>query len=306
MDRYECEKLYIDGMSVPEISKKTGCSQDKLRAWKSRHKWDLKRSGKTPGPLPQGSPWAAATKGGGYTETPKQPKQSKPKHRNAPDRNNSSVQAISKKQLETLAENSDLNEKQKRFCFLFTKYNNATRAYREAYECDYNTARTNASILLTKPNIQTEIKHQQAIEYAALGLYNKESIIQQYYKIAFGDINDILDFKNITPMRNGEPITITETIEQDGEIISEQKPLVKTIIRLKDGAEIDGQLISSISEGRDGLAIKTVSTADRLRALEWLAKNMHDLDVMDAHRRKQDSDETDVEHTSILVTLGNE
>ena len=47
MDRHECEKLYLEGLSVPEISRRTGQCQDKLRSWKSRHKWEIKKNGKT-------------------------------------------------------------------------------------------------------------------------------------------------------------------------------------------------------------------------------------------------------------------
>ena len=41
MNRHECERLYLQGLSIFEISNKTGQPQNKIRAWKSRHKWGM-------------------------------------------------------------------------------------------------------------------------------------------------------------------------------------------------------------------------------------------------------------------------
>ena len=50
-----------------------------------------------------------------------------------------------------------LNEKQKAFCDFYIESLNATESYQKAYDCGYNTARTNGARLLTNANIKKYI-----------------------------------------------------------------------------------------------------------------------------------------------------
>ena len=50
-----------------------------------------------------------------------------------------------------------LNEKQKAFANYYIESLNATESYAKAYECSYNTARTNGARLLAKANIKKYI-----------------------------------------------------------------------------------------------------------------------------------------------------
>ena len=50
-----------------------------------------------------------------------------------------------------------LNEKQKAFCDFYIESLNATESYAKAYECSYNTARTNGARLLANANIKKYI-----------------------------------------------------------------------------------------------------------------------------------------------------
>ena len=52
---------------------------------------------------------------------------------------------------------SKLNEKQKAFANYYIESLNATESYAKAYECSYNTARTNGARLLAKANIKNYI-----------------------------------------------------------------------------------------------------------------------------------------------------
>ena len=52
---------------------------------------------------------------------------------------------------------SKLNEKQKAFADYYIESLNATESYKKAYECSYNTARTNGARLLTNANIKNYI-----------------------------------------------------------------------------------------------------------------------------------------------------
>ena len=51
----------------------------------------------------------------------------------------------------------NLNEKQKAFADYYIESLNATESYQKAYECSYNTARTNGARLLTNANIKKYI-----------------------------------------------------------------------------------------------------------------------------------------------------
>ena len=51
----------------------------------------------------------------------------------------------------------ELNKRQKAFCDFYIESLNATESYRKAYECGYNTARTNGARLLTNANIKKYI-----------------------------------------------------------------------------------------------------------------------------------------------------
>lgn len=52
---------------------------------------------------------------------------------------------------------STLNNKQKAFADYYIESLNATESYAKAYECSYNTARTNGARLLAKANIKKYI-----------------------------------------------------------------------------------------------------------------------------------------------------
>ena len=52
---------------------------------------------------------------------------------------------------------SKLNEKQKAFANYYIESLNATESYAKAYECSYNTARTNGARLLANANIKKYI-----------------------------------------------------------------------------------------------------------------------------------------------------
>lgn len=52
---------------------------------------------------------------------------------------------------------SKLNEKQKAFADYYIESLNATESYAKAYECSYNTARTNGARLLANANIKKYI-----------------------------------------------------------------------------------------------------------------------------------------------------
>ncbi len=60
-------------------------------------------------------------------------------------------------------------------------------------------------------------------------------------------------------------VTVKERETEDGSITN------YNVVRIKPSTEIDGRIVTQISQGRDGI---TVKLADKMRALDFLAKNM--------------------------------
>lgn len=179
-----------------------------------------------------------------------------------------SEQGIEKEDVEQLLNNSALNEKQKLFCCYYIKNFNATKAYQKAYGCSYATALTNGPALLGNTRIKSEIQNlkQNRLNREML---SEEDIFQKYMDIAFADITDFVSFGQEETQVIGQfgPVEIKDP--ETGKKV----PLMQTVnvIRLKESGEVDGTLISEVSQGRDGAKIKL---SDRMKALEWLSSHM--------------------------------
>lgn len=144
-----------------------------------------------------------------------------------------------KERFEPVVESNDLNDKQRLFCIYYIKYFNATKAYQKAYGCAYTTARVEGSRHLANPNISHEIDRMKAEQSHGLKL-DVQDIIQKYIDIAFADITDF------------------STFDED-----------KQLMQIKSFDEIDGTIISEISETQFGMKVKL---ADRMKAMEALEK----------------------------------
>ncbi len=175
---------------------------------------------------------------------------------NARIENNGSSKKISAKEVELVLENTELTEKQRLFCLYFIKSFNATKAYQKAYQCDEYTARANGSRMLTNANIKTEI-HKLKTEKLNQAYLSEADIFQKYLDIAMTDITDFMTFGN-------KEIDI---IDKDGST----KTMTISQINIKNDYEVDGTLVSEISQGRDGIKVKLL---DKMKALDWLAAHI--------------------------------
>lgn len=146
----------------------------------------------------------------------------------------------------------ELTEKQRLFCIYYIEDFNATKAYQKAYDCDYQTARRCGSRLLTNVDIKKEIDKltNECLEEQEINskLLSKR-IFQKYIDIAFADITDYITF--------GKQ-------EREGEF----GPYTVNYVDLKDSNNVDGGLISEVSQGKDGIKIKL---QDKMKALQWLS-----------------------------------
>lgn len=153
---------------------------------------------------------------------------------------------------------------QKRFCDEYLIDFNASRAYKTAYKsCKSDlTARTNASKLLTKTNIQKYISEKQK-EIEEKTEITQKKIIQELAKIALFNIKDIYN-------ENGTLKKVTELDDDTAKAISGVKILQKA-----------GAMKISLSKTNDEIPLEHIpeqtvefKTNDKTRALELLGKHL--------------------------------
>ncbi|CDC34416.1 terminase small subunit [Anaerostipes caccae L1-92] len=244
-DSIKAERMYKSGMNLVDIAKEIGKPPGTVRRWKSTQGWDSERSGKKANVRKQ--------------ET---------------EQNIKEREAIAP-EVEQVIDNPNLTDKQRLFCCLYIKCFNATKAYRKAYGCSYETALTNGPGLLRNTRIKEEIQRlkQGRLNKAML---EGPDVFQWYLDIARADITDFTDFGNM-------------------EIETDNGPMTISYVNIKDAREVDGTLLSEVSKGKDGVKVKL---ADRMKAMQWISDHMdlatpeqkEKVKLLQAQRRKLEDD----------------
>lgn len=225
--REEAKRDYLSGMKYKDIADKYGVSINTVKSWKQRDGWS--RDGTKTGAH-------KTEKGAHKKEVPKA--------------------------VVELVESDELNERQKTFCLLYLKYKfNQTKAYREAYRCDYDTARTNASRMLTNANISKQIKSLK-LELRNNSFIDIQDIIAEYEAQFSADITDYVTFgkRKVECMGPFGPIK-----DEDGNVIMKEVNYVD----FNESDQVDGTLIKAVRMGKDG---PVVELYDKQRALIELQK----------------------------------
>ena len=157
------------------------------------------------------------------------------------------------KEVESVMSNEDLTDKQRLFCVYYSKSFNATQSYKKAYGVSYAVANVEGYRTLVNPSVKQEIMRIKAERYSNAFL-GEEDIFQKYMDIAYSDITDYLTFgkKNI------------EYTDKAGN----ERTATVSYVDLNESSEVDGSLISEVSQGKDGVKVKL---ADRMKALQWLS-----------------------------------
>lgn len=240
-DSIKAEQMYKSGMNLVDIAKEIGKPPGTVRRWKSTQGWDSERSDKKANVRKQ---------------------ETEQKEAIAPE-------------VEQVVNNPDLTDKQRLFCCLYIKCFNATKAYRKAYGCSYETALTNGPGLLRNTRIKEEIQRlkQGRLNKAML---EGPDVFQWYLDIARADITDFTDFGNM-------------------EIETDNGPMTISYVNIKDAREVDGTLLSEVSKGKDGVKVKL---ADRMKAMQWISDHMdlatpeqkEKVKLLQAQRRKLEDD----------------
>lgn len=254
MSRIEdAEKDYLDGMKYKDIAEKYGVSLNTVKSWKSRNGWQRN-----------------ATKKKGAHKKQKRVHTKKQKV----------AQVRSPDVIDELVENDELKDRQKAFCLYYLQRYNATWAYQKAYDADYETARVNASRMLTNANIKkqlTELKKQQSAELYATA----NDIMLGYLKQAYSDVTDVLEFKTVkklewvkVPDDSGEYEDMNGHYRLDPKIdpeTGEQAFYYENQVLLKDSNEIDTSTVKSIRIDK-GEAV--VEMYDKQKAMKELLERL--------------------------------
>ncbi|WP_105176867.1 terminase small subunit [Clostridium cagae] len=250
-ERIKAKEIYLSSngdIVLKDIAEELGVTDVKIRKWKNLDKWDEELKGNVP-----------------LKENKKKVERTIKKSTNK-ENNKKDEEPIADEVKEVL-ENTELNDKQRLFCVIYSKCFNATKAYQKVYKCTYETAMVNGSNLLRNTKVKEQIESLTAIQFNKEAL--KRSVIQKYIDIAFADIGDYVKF--------GKKYKGVWTKDNDGKDIpvidpetGEQKIKEYNYLDLKESSLVDTTLINEVAEGKDGIKFKL---ADKMKALDFLTKH---------------------------------
>jgi len=166
--------------------------------------------------------------------------------------------------IKSIMENDELSPKEAEFCLRYSKTWNATKSYMSTYGCEYFTAASKAHYLLKKDKIKNELAKLKQIKLEEIAYFDESDIVEKHLRIAGAEITDFVEFGNLEEPqidKYGDPIIDLLT--------GMQKIKSRNIVKLKKSNDVDGSLIASITEGREGVSVKMI---DKQKSLEFLAK----------------------------------
>lgn len=146
--------------------------------------------------------------------------------------------------------NDELTAEQQMFCIYYSRTFNAAQSYQKVYGCSYESAIANGSRLLTNAKVRAEIERLKEIKRQQI-IASADDIVELQMRIAFGDIGMALGFgQDDMELKDGSTVKVN-------------------VMRLKESAQVDTQLIQSVTEGRGGVSI---TMKDSQKAIDWLTK----------------------------------
>jgi phage terminase small subunit len=216
------------GMKYKEIAEKYGVSINTVKAWKSR-KWNRQDQASNPPPKK-----VAHKKEKGCTQ----------------------------KKLQPVIDNDELTEQQKMFCLFYLQHFNATKAYQQAYQCDYNSARAAAPRLLAKVSIKEEL-HTLKAELQQDIFVDVKDLITEYIKQFSADITDFVEVD----------LTEYEVRDKAGNKVKTKdgEQVIGRIneVYVRSSKDFDGSLVKKITQGKDGISVEMY---DKQKAMSELMK----------------------------------
>ncbi|PIC59092.1 terminase [Sporosarcina sp. P12(2017)] len=198
-----------------------------------------------------------------------------------------------KKDKEPVVESDSLTDKQRLFCIYYIKYFNATKAYQKAYGCAYTTAMVEGHGHLRNPKISAEIDRMRNDKLSEKKL-SLDDVLQKYIDIAFADISDFMTFGS------EEVVAMDEYGKALLDDKDEKVTYMRNYVTFMNSDEVDGTIITEVKQGKDGVSVKL---ADKMKALDMLAKYTDLLSAHDKKRLEEEKMKVDIEKAHL--ELGN-
>ncbi|KEH90605.1 terminase small subunit [Clostridium botulinum] len=260
----QAKQDYLKGMKYKDLAEKYSVSLNTIKSWVKRYNWSEEKKQKGAHKSNRGAPLNNKSK-------------------------NNNKEPIAEEVKEVL-ENTELTDKQRLFCVIYSRCLNATKAYKKAYGCSYETAMVEGCKSLRNPKINEQIEKLNATQFNKE--FIKKSLIQKYIDIAFSDITDYVKFgqEEIPVMGAFGPVVDKETGE----------PITKIVntVKFKESVEVDGTIVSEVKQGKDGASIKL---QDKMKALQWLSDR---LDLLPTETRiKLDNEKAKVQIAQEKLSL---
>jgi len=251
----QAKAKYLAGESIKQIAEQLGKSAGTIRSWKSRDKWD----GDADKPIKKSAK--------------QRNKNSATLQRNtATQHENVATQIVSDETIDKINE-SDMRDRHKAFTIEYLKSFNATQAYLNVYDVDYNTAMSAGSRLLTNDKVKDLIKELRKERLSDLAI-TQEDLLSDLVKEARADIGDFVEFGQYDEVvldSDKKP-----KLDVDGkEILSH-----RSWVQFKDKAKVDTSAIESIKMGKDGPVLKL---HDRDKARKQLLEHFDSVTTVDKH-----------------------
>ena len=247
--RIAAQHDYELGMKYKDIATKYGVSINTVRSWKTRYKWQRKKSKKD----------VHINQKDVHTKTPTS---------------------------EAIAElnDSDLPGKQKEFVLEYLRLYNATQAYLNVFGGGYKVANVCGPQLLVKPSIQEQIKNIREAKLKELAIEPLD-LIEDVAKEAKADIGNYLNFgswseklverkKTKKTFKDDKGHELSTNVVEDKPVLDadgKQVTFHHSYLYFKDKDQVDTSLIKKITKGKDGATIELYDkTKARDKLLEWL------------------------------------
>ena len=244
----QAKQDYLAGMKIKDIAQKIGKSASTIRSWKSRYKWD-----DVSDKVAKAATKSVATK----------------RNKNATQHKNVATSQKADQVIDELAD-SDLTDKQKAFVIEYVRLFNATQAYINVYDVDYETAMMAGSRMIRNDKVKNAIEMLRKARLHDLGA-NRQDILTDLMKQSFSDIGSYLDF--------GQHDEYATDISGELVLDVDGNPVMKHMswVQLKDRAMVDTSLIKKVSIGRDGVVLDLYDKqAAQARLLAELNKQQPD------------------------------
>ncbi len=273
---------------LKELAERYNIAEGTVRSRKCREKWEKSGEAKKK---------AASSKKKPATQRSKK-KATQRKIKDATLRKRKAKPETEKIIEDVVIDNDELTEKQRLFCLYYVKYWNAGKAAEKAgYECSYpNGYYEIGSRLVKKSQVKKEIERLKKLLFSDIYL-EAQAVLQKYIDIAFADITDFVSFgqKEVQVMGPFGPV-----YEGKGD---DKKPVTKIVnfVDLKESNEVDGTIITEVSQGRDGVKIKL---ADKMKALEKL-EMYFDL-LPDKFKRRIEEEKLRLEEQRLKMAVNEE